>query len=112
MYILKNSWISITRTKGRNILIAIIIMVISAACAITSAIRNSADKIVEAYENKYNVEASIGMNREVLMQSLMEKKDSETEKNSQEDMISKFNDIPQVTVDEINNYGDSEYVST
>ena len=112
MYILKNSWISITRTKGRNILIAIIIMVISAACAITLAIRNSADKIVEAYENKYNVEASIGMNREVLMQSLMEKKDSETEKNSQEDMISKFNDIPQVTVDEINNYGDSEYVST
>ena len=47
MYILKNAWISITRNKSRNILIAIIITVISAACAITLAIRNSANKIVE-----------------------------------------------------------------
>ncbi len=70
MYILKNAWISITRNKSRNILIAIIIKVISAACAITLAIRNSANKIVEAYENKYEVEASIGMNRQNLMESL------------------------------------------
>lgn len=70
MYILKNAWISITRNKSRNILIAIIITVISAACAITLAIRNSANKIVEAYENKYEVEASIGMNRQNLMESL------------------------------------------
>lgn len=77
MYILKNAWISITRNKSRNILIAIIITVISAACAITLAIRNSANKIVEAYENKYEVEASIGMNRQNLMESL---KGEETKK--------------------------------
>ena len=70
MYILKNAWISITRNKSRNILIAIIITVISTACAITLAIRNSANKIVEACENKYEVEASIGMNRQNLMESL------------------------------------------
>ena len=50
MYILKNAITSITRSKGRNILIAIIIIVISAACAITLSIRNSADKIVKSYE--------------------------------------------------------------
>ena len=29
MYILKNAWISIVRNKGRNILIAIIVLVIA-----------------------------------------------------------------------------------
>lgn len=107
MYILKNAWISITRNKSRNILIAIIITVISAACAITLAIRNSANKIVEAYENKYEVTASIGMNRQNLMESLKGEGD---EKNSQEEMIEAFNNIKSLTVDEIKNFGDSEYV--
>ena len=109
MYIIKNAWISITRNKGRNILIAIIIAVISAACAITLSIRNSADKIVTAYENKYNVEATIGMDRNALMESL--RGGTGEDKNSQEEMINKFNDIESVTVEEIKKYGESEYVS-
>lgn len=117
MYILKNALVSITRNKGRNLLIGIIIVVISAACAITLAIRNSADKIVDAYESKYNVEATIGMDRNSLMKNLMGKEPSEdsdegTEKNSREDMINIFNEIESITVDEINNYGDSKYVSS
>ena len=108
MYVFKNAIVSILRNKGRNILIGIIILVISAACAITLSIRNSADKIVTAYQSKYNVEATIGMDRRALMESL--RGDSE-EKNTQEEMIEKFNEIEQVTVSEINTYGDSEYVS-
>lgn len=110
MYIFKNAFISITRNKGRNILIGIIIVVISAACAITLSIRNSADKIVSAYESKYNVEATIGMDRNALMESL--RGGSGENKNSQEEMINKFNDIESVSVDEIKKYGDSEYVSS
>lgn len=114
MYVIKNAFVNITRNKGRNILIGIIIIVISAACAITLSIRNSADKIVDAYNNKYNVEASIGMNRESLMSSLMGKDedDEDSEKNSQEEMINKFNEIESVTFEEIKNYGDSKYVSS
>lgn len=116
MYVFKNAFTSIIRNKGRNILIGIIIIVISASCAITLSIRNSAEKIVDAYNNKYNVEASIGMNRESLMKSLMGKdeddKETENEKNSQEDMINIFNEIESVTVEEINSYGDSKYVSS
>ena len=112
MYIIKNAFVSISRNKGRNILIAIIITVIAAACAITLAIRNSAEKIVEAYTNKYNVEASIGMNRENLMGSLMGNPEEEGERKSREEMIDQFNEIESVTVDEINNYGDSKYVSS
>lgn len=110
MYIFKNAFVSIWRNKGRNILIAIIITVIAAACAITLSIRNSADKIVTAYESKYNVEATIGMDRNALMESL--RGGSGDDKNSQEEMINKFNDIQSVTVEEIKTYGDSEYVSS
>lgn len=110
MYVLKNAFVSITRNKGRNILIGIIIIVISAACAITLSIRNSADKIVDAYESKYSVEATIGMDRNALMESL--RGGSGDDKNSQEEMINKFNEIESVTVDEIKKYGDSEYVSS
>ena len=110
MFIFKNAWISITRNIGRNVLIAIIIAVISASCAITLSIRNSADKIVDAYESKYNVETTIGMDRNALMESL--RGGSGDDKNSQEEMINKFNEIESVTVEEIKNYGDSKYVSS
>ena len=109
MYILKNAFVSITRNKGRNILIATIIIVISAACAITLSIRNSADKIVDAYESKYSVEATIGMDRNALMESL--RGGSGDDKNSPEEMINKFNDIESISVEEINKYGESKYVS-
>lgn len=110
MYVLKNALVSISRNKGRNILIGIIIVVISAACAITLSIRNSADKIVTAYESKYNVEATIGMDRNALMESL--RGGSGDDKNTQEEMIEKFNEIKNITVEEINSYGNSEYVSS
>lgn len=106
MYVLKNSFVSISRNKGRNILIAIIVMVIAAACSITLAIRNSADKIVTAYENKYPIEVSIGMNRETLTNSFKENA------GSQEEMIESFNSIESLTKEEVESYGDSVYVSS
>ena len=106
MYILKNAWKSIVRNKGRNILIGIIIIVISAACAVTLAIRSSANRIVEAYENKNPITASISMDRKNLMESL---KDGD---KSQEDMINAFNDIEGLTEEQIITFGDSEYLSS
>lgn len=104
MYLFKQAWLSITRNKGRNILIGLIIVVISVAATITLSIVNSADKIVSSYEEKYDVEASISMDRTNLMESL---KDGDS---TQEEMINKFNDIESITVEEIDLYGDSEYV--
>lgn len=103
MYIIKNALISIWRNKGRNILIGIIIMIISAACAVTLAIRSSADKIVKSYENKYPIEATIGMDRKNLTESLKGE-------SSREEMIEAFNKIKSITQEEIDKYGDSEYV--
>ncbi len=105
MYIIKNAFISIFRNKGRNILVGIIIMVIASSCAITLAIRSSADKIVTSYENKYPVTVTIGMNRANLTKSFKENA------SSQEEMIENFNEIEPLTIEDIDAFGDSDYVS-
>ena len=105
MYIFKNAWKNITRNKGRNILIGIIVIVIATASSITLAIRESANDIVRAYQEKNKIEATIGMDRNSLM-GLLRKDNS-----SQEEMINTFNNIESVTVEEIDKYGDSKYVS-
>lgn len=64
MYIIKNALVSISRNKGRNLLIGIIVVVISCAATITLAIRNSAQALITSYENQYEVTATIGVNRE------------------------------------------------
>lgn len=104
MYILKNALISIKRSKGRNILIGIIVIVIAIAATITLAIRSSANSIIKAYEEKNTLEATITMNRRSLMEKLREGN------KSQEEMINAFNDIKNLTEEEINNYGNSKYV--
>ncbi len=104
MYILKNALVSIKRSKGRNILIGIIVIVIAVSATITLAIRSSANNIIKAYEEKNPIEATITMNRRSLMNSLREGN------KSQEEMINAFNEIKNLTEDEINNYGNSTYV--
>ena len=106
MYIFKNAIKNITRSKGRNILIGIIIIVIAAASSITLAIRESANNIVSAYQEKNKIEATIGMNRNYLMEKLRE------DNASQEDMINAFNSIESITEEEIEEYGKSDYISS
>lgn len=96
MYIFKNAIRNIFRNKSRNILIGIIIIVISATCTICLSINSSANKIVKSYEEKYKIEATIGINGFNLMNSL---KESE----SQEDMINAFNEIATPTLEELQN---------
>ena len=106
MYIIKNALVNIKRNKGRNILIALIIMVISAACAVTLAIRESAEKIITSYEEQNKIEATISLNRESIM------KEFRDSNKSQEEMISAFNSIESVTEEDIIKYGDSDYLES
>lgn len=71
MYILKNAWISITRNKGRNILMGIIILVIACATTISLTIISASNKLVSSYQEKYDITATIGMNRESMMKNFV-----------------------------------------
>lgn len=109
MYILKNAWLSITRNKGRNILIGIIILVISCACAITLAIKNSADTLITSYKEQYEVEATISTNRESVMGQMKPPTDGEsTDRGSFKE---NFNNLS-LTLEEVLDYADSEYVKS
>ncbi|MGN1301322.1 MAG: hypothetical protein ACI4U9_02185, partial [Clostridia bacterium] len=104
MYILKNSLISIIRSKGRNILIGIIILVISAACTVTLAIRNTANNLVENYRESTDLVATLSFDRNSLTQEFKGGEDA------QKGNIETFNNIESFTVADIENYGDSKYL--
>ena len=108
MYILKNAITSITRKKGRNILIGIIIMIISASVAVTLAINNTASSLIKSYKEKYQVEATISINRENMMKDF-NPEDKESSKSNMKEMFSLANNI---SVSDIEKYADSKYVKS
>lgn len=99
MYILKNALTSIVRNKGRNLLIGIIILAISCAVSVTLAINNSSSSLIKSYEEKYEVEATIGMNRENIMQNF----NPEDRNNSKDMMIEMFDSASKLTEEDIKN---------
>ena len=87
-------------------MIGIIIIVISIAVTITLAIRNSANTIVDAYNEANPLIASISMNRNKVMELFGKGEDK------QESNIENFNNIPSLTKEEIESYGDSKYLTS
>ena len=104
MYILKNSLISIARNKGRNILIGIIILVIACASTVTLAIRNTANNLVKDYEESHDITGTISFDRGQLSNNFKGGEDA------QKSNIEAFNNIESITLDDVKNYGDSEYL--
>lgn len=109
MYILKNAITSITRNKGRNLLIGIIIIVIACSTTVSLAIRNSSNSLIESYENMYDVEATIGVNRENMREG-MKPGSNEDSSSKQEDLREKFKEASNISIDDIKKYGESNYV--
>ena len=95
MYIFKNVWINITRNKGRNILIAIILTTIVASTCIALSINNSGTKLVEKYKNNNPVEVSFSLD----MKSIR------GDRNSDSSIT-----IDRLTIENIKEYSDSKYV--
>lgn len=114
MYIIKNAFISITRNKGRNILLGIILFVIGLAVTISLAITSSADKLIKSYEEKYDVEASISVNRENMRERMKPNEDSSDEEKEEKmnQMRTNFKEVSNISTDDIKSYGDSDYVKS
>lgn len=112
MYILKNAWTSIVRNKGKNILIAVIFIIVALSCSITLAIRNSANTLISSYKNKYEVEATIGVDRKSMMEMGKNNEQDTEEKTTIESMKDIYSNISSLTSEEIENYGNSQYVKS
>lgn len=72
MYILKNALKSISRSKGRNVLIGIIVLVISVAACIGLSIQNAAEDAREATLEGITITAQISVDRNAMMSDMME----------------------------------------
>ena len=107
MYILKNALKSITRTKVRNILIGIIITIIALSCCVALSIKNSAVKLIESYQNSYEVEATLSLNRDSMRQSA--KTEATNSGTSAKDFMASLSQLDVATVV---NYGTSDYVKS
>ena len=104
MYILKNSLVSILRNKGRNILIGIIILVIACASTVALSIRNTANTIVKNYEQSHDIIATISFDRKELSNNFQGGEDA------MKSNIENFNNIEQISIDDVKKYGESEYL--
>ena len=68
MFIIKNAWRNIMRSKGRSILIGIIVMMIAFSACIGLCIRQSAETSRTTALNNMNITAEISPDREKAME--------------------------------------------
>lgn len=112
MFIIKNALVSISRNKSRNLLIGVIVIVIACAATVTFAIRSTAQKLIESYENQYDITATIGVDREAMRGEMKMDKNTSVEDRSAKkaDVTEMFAEVSNLSVSDIEKYGDSEYV--
>ncbi len=101
MYVVKNAWKSIVRSKGRNILIGIVVVLIAVSSCVALAIRSSADKVVENFKETNDITATVRLDRMAMM------RDAQTRGA---DIREALVDIPTLTIEEIKKYGTSKYL--
>lgn len=92
MYIIKNAWINIKRHLGRNILIGLIVLVVALSSTIALSINTSGNKLIESYKDKNELAVSFRLD----MSKLRDESNTYTK----------------LTVSDIENYADSDYVSS
>ena len=94
MIIVKNAFRNMIRNKGRNFLIGIIIMIITLCTCIALAIHQAGVNLVQTYKDTNPLSISFSLNMNELRNA------SDDDKN----------DFQSLTVDDIENYGDSDLV--
>ena len=72
MYILKNALRNISRAKGRNILISIIVFVIAVSSCVALSIRQAANRVKEDSLSQMEITATISVDRTSMMQGMRE----------------------------------------
>ena len=102
MYIVKNALRSISRSKGRNILIGIIVFVISFSACVSLSIREASDTAAEEAMDGLKVTAQITMDREGMMQR----------GDSQEDRKELLQGTDALSLEELQQYAEAESVDS
>jgi len=108
MYIIKNAFKSITRSKIRNVLIGIIIVVVATASCIALSIKNAANEVEQSYLDSYNVTAQLSLDRGALRNNAK----SSTTTTETFDPKAFMSNVKNVSAENIMIYGVSDYVKS
>ena len=87
MYIIKNAIRSITRSKGRNILIGLIALVIAVSACVALSIREAASKAREDALSLMNITAQISIDRQAMMQSARPEEGGEFDRDAMRELL-------------------------
>ena len=116
MYILKNALKSISRSKGRNVLIGIIVLVISVAACIGLSIQNAAEDAREATLEGITITAQISVDRSSMMSDMMENmqpgEDGGMPSFDRDSFRENMNAIESLTVEEMQEYAKLDMVKS
>ncbi len=112
MYILKNAFRNIVRSKGRNILIGIIIFIISASLCIGLSIRQAASNARETTLDGLTITAQISVDRNAMMEKAMgEKMDEDGEPREKNFDRSSFKGFSEsLSIEELTTYASASTV--
>ncbi len=115
MYIIKNALKSISRSKGRNLLIGIIVLVISTATCIGLSIQNAAKKAREATLDGITITAQISVDRNSMMSNVMgnmESGDGSMPSFDKDSFASMMGDLEGLTIEEMEKYAELDTVKS
>lgn len=101
MYILKNALKGISRSKGRNILIGVIVFMISFSACISLSIRAASDKAAEKAKEGLTVTAQISVDRKSMMDGMENKEERQNALEGARDL----------SLEELEVYAEAESVS-
>lgn len=118
MYILKNALRSISRSKGRNILIGIIVLVIAVSACVGLSIRQAANNVREQTLGSMSVTAQISYDRSSMMKQLGESQSGGGTDNGEppdfnkSDFAQMMGSQDSLTLDEMQAYAKAESVKS
>lgn len=101
MYIVKNALRNLLRSKGRNILIGLIVLVIAVASCLALSIRQAAATARESGLENLAVTGQISLDRQAMMQKIQQEGG---------DMKNAFRSMESLSLEEMQTYAKSQYV--
>lgn len=108
MFVLKNAIKSITRSKGRNILIGVIVFTITVSACVSLSIKNAAKEAEESGLQNLSITANISVDRQKLMENAQNGGSNSNGSRDMRDMMQQFSAL---SLEEMQIYAASQYVA-
>lgn len=110
MYLLKNAWRNVCRSRVRSILIGVIICALALFSCIGLSIRQAAETSREASLELTSVTGTISVDRSAIMRGAGQGASEGLEPPSKDEMSAAFSEVEELGLEELESYADADVV--